>query len=81
MHDYWRNGHFKFLNINSYVHTYVRTRIDNVFLSLKYENRLAEKRWIEEKDHFLRELDKLKEVGVVCQSEFLPILVFLTDSW
>jgi len=31
------------------------------FLSLKYENRLAEKRWIEEKDHFLRELDKLKE--------------------
>ena len=32
------------------------------FLTLKYEHRQAERRWIEEKDHLLRELDKLKEV-------------------
>ena len=32
------------------------------FLGLKYEHRQAERRWIEEKDHLLRELDKLKEV-------------------
>ncbi|KAL5256049.1 hypothetical protein ACHWQZ_G011309 [Mnemiopsis leidyi] len=31
------------------------------FLTLKYEHRQAERRWIEEKDHLLRELDKLKE--------------------
>eukprot|EP00116_Pleurobrachia_bachei_P000739 sb/3461001/ len=31
------------------------------FLTLKYEHRQAERRWIEEKDHLLRELDKLKQ--------------------
>lgn len=34
------------------------------FLTLKYEHRQAERRWIEEKDHLLRELDKLKEVKI-----------------